>query len=201
MDLLNIINTGIIKKIITTGLFAWLVFYGCQPASRYKILSALFDGVPEPNSGAVVTDSTKTDKPPAPGTKSKINSTDNRKFIHAVFRMSYCGKCHDSGKGHKLLEKEPELCYFCHDDYRNMYKFLHGPVLAGMCTSCHNPHQSDYPNLLDRYGTDLCMYCHQAAQLPTDQDHDLKIVKNCLPCHNTHGADNTNLLTKSGGEE
>ena len=39
-------------------------------------------------------------------------------------------------------------------------KHVHPPVKDGMCTTCHNPHDSAEPKLLTQPVKDLCTSCH-----------------------------------------
>jgi len=43
-----------------------------------------------------------------------------------------------------LAAESPALCANCHDKKLFEGKVVHGPVAAGMCLGCHNPHASDF---------------------------------------------------------
>jgi len=102
------------------------------------------------------------------------------------------------GKNFKLTESVLKLCYQCHAEFGTM-KSLHPPVKDGMCTTCHDPHDSAQPKLLARPVKDLCLSCHSAktnhkyVHLPTAQG-------DCTSCHNPHQSANARLLVKDGAE-
>ncbi len=102
------------------------------------------------------------------------------------------------GKNFKLAEPVPQLCYQCHAAFGTMKSF-HPPVKDGMCTTCHDPHDSAEPKLLTKPAKNLCLSCH-----PDKTDH--KFVHpptaegDCTSCHNPHESANARLLVKDGAE-
>ena len=95
----------------------------------------------------------------------------DKKVVHAAVHMG-CTTCHAEldasstphkakGKAPKGLSVEgPALCAKCHDDKLFEGKLVHGPVAAGMCMGCHNPHSSDNQGLLKKKPAALCLDCH-----------------------------------------
>ena len=78
------------------------------------------------------------------------------KSVHAALGMG-CATCHKQveGKNHPaekgsivLTQSMPGLCYSCHDESKFKGKSVHQAVSGGMCTGCHNAHQSNYPKIL-----------------------------------------------------
>ncbi len=73
------------------------------------------------------------------------------------------------------MDKNPGLCYRCHERKNFTREFRHEPVDGGDCSSCHDVHGSELPNMLvasypqDRYQAfdpaqyDLCFSCHEAG--------------------------------------
>lgn len=66
-------------------------------------------------------------------------------------------------------------------------EFVHGPVGAGVCISCHNPHGSFRENQLARDDRDMCMICHEAKR----EEFSKKVVhapveEGCSTCHDPH---------------
>ena len=61
-----------------------------------------------------------------------------------------------------LLKNETTsgLCFSCHENNKTNRAFVHGPVAAGDCNICHNPHSAPYDNLAEEKGADLCLLCH-----------------------------------------
>jgi predicted CXXCH cytochrome family protein len=96
------------------------------------------------------------------------------------------------------------VCYSCHDIYREEFsakKYKHGPVAAGYCTSCHDPHGSNLRYQL--YGKDkveLCLSCHEKKKEEIRKKssiHGAITVYGCTGCHDAHGADYFYQLKKS----
>lgn len=82
-------------------------------------------------------------------------------------------------------------------------KSAHQPFAAGQCTVCHQPHQSEYANLLrNGEGSEHCFGCHTdkrtaLAQLP----HVHKpALQSCLTCHGPHSTDNPKLLKQAAND-
>jgi len=57
-----------------------------------------------------------------------------------------------------------ETCMKCHDNVLGG-KFKHGPVDAGLCSLCHNPHASPNPAWLRKSSWDLCATCHTSQAM------------------------------------
>jgi predicted CXXCH cytochrome family protein len=118
-----------------------------------------------------------------------------------------CDTCHQSisaphpqkkAKTFKLTEDVPGLCYQCHPRFGAM-KHVHPPVKDGMCTTCHNPHDSAEPKLLVQPAKDLCASCH-----PDKTNfafvHGPAATGDCTSCHNPHESNNGRLVVKNGAE-
>ena len=61
----------------------------------------------------------------------------------------------------------------------------------GECDSCHQPHASKYPKLLDVVGTDLCLACHTdfKKQLASVKFTHKALDEGCDHCHDAHGSE------------
>ncbi len=93
------------------------------------------------------------------------------KNVHPAVSMG-CTRCHsgvDARKTpHKLNKKypkgllwsQPGLCYGCHDSAPFIKKHIHPAMADGQCRTCHNPHSSNNPFLLEQPETELCNNCH-----------------------------------------
>ncbi len=116
-----------------------------------------------------------------------------------------CDTCHQAiakehpqkkAKTFKLTQEVPGLCAQCHPTYGTM-KSLHSPVKDGMCTTCHNPHDSAEPKLLAQPMKELCASCH-----PDKSDfkfvHGPASTGDCTSCHNPHESKNKALTVKEG---
>ncbi len=75
---------------------------------------------------------------------------------------------------------------------------MHGPIAVGVCAMCHNPHQSDFPKMLNAAGNAVCYICH------TDKAETFKgkkfmhnpVKEQCTGCHNPHVSDYVKQLVK-----
>ncbi len=121
------------------------------------------------------------------------------RFTHGPFAAEECSRCHDlsrasgfrdstdGGQGigasaelaeaGRLHVPVVELCLRCHTDYSvdapgNADLWTHGPVAAGWCVLCHQPHSSDYADLLVyEPSARLCSQCHLRDELLDTQEH------------------------------
>lgn len=157
---------------------------GCAPSSRQAVLSFFFDGVPVPEAES------KNKETVRPATDSltvtEINTPVDLVVVHQPYREKACGICHNPENMGKLLLPEPDLCYQCHEDLHNFNQVLHGPVDAGYCTQCHNPHSANDSSLLRYKGQELCYSCHDKELLKKNPLHE-SVSGDCLNCHNAHG--------------
>lgn len=110
--------------------------------------------------------------------------------FHAELDLAECVGCHpDSGKGGGWgLPKgktESVLCAACHE-LKEKGPFVHGPVAAGVCYPCHDPHGSAHPHFLVATGRDLCLTCHNqglsAGHIGERKNAD------CTSCHDPHSS-------------
>ena len=114
-----------------------------------------------------------------------------------------CDSCHESvetshpqkGKAtFKLVQPVGELCTTCHDA-KSSFPVTHGPVSAGDCTSCHDPHASDEKPLLEGKTDDLCAGCHVDVKESLGKAHvHAAIDAGCTTCHDPHGSAHAKLL-------
>lgn len=137
----------------------------------------------------------------------------NQPYGHKILQNAMsCADCHNPhGTFQKSLTRlsagnEPG-CLSCHGDKRGPFAFEHAPVQLEGCNSCHAPHGSANPRLLNRHEVRFnCLECHaNGPVLPTTLTsrnlgvlppalHDLKQpqYRNCTVCHvKVHGS-NTN---------
>ncbi len=126
--------------------------------------------------------------------------------IHAPVEQDACDACHESddeaSHAFELSAELDELCAECHDELIEDFKFLHGPVAAGECTSCHSPHASEHDTLLLAEGAQVCTKCHTdiALKLSKSAFVHQPAAEDCLTCHNPHGSDHKMILNSSTPE-
>lgn len=165
-----------------------LFLASCAPQVRYNVLSFFFDGVPDPDLEVNV----------APGDSLVLASltTDSITFpvevkpsvlYHYPYQEKECMLCHDPESVGSLISAEPNLCYQCHEDYSQIYSNLHGPVEAGYCSVCHEPHMSKVENLLQLEVNKLCAKCHVEFSENQPDFHIRLDDEKCTVCHNPHG--------------
>ena len=101
-------------------------------------------------------------------------------------------------------------CVKCHTDKRGPFVHEHPPVRVEGCPTCHNPHGSTNPRLLNRPAVfTLCLECHNdvmgfgpaQAGIPNPNRtlHNLAEPRfqNCVTCHvRIHGSNNDSLFRR-----
>lgn len=99
-----------------------------------------------------------------------------------------------------LVATPRSLCWTCHPGLAEdrMSEFPHQPFAMSNCISCHDPHASDYEQLLVNASEDLCMMCHpMGTQLNRTYAHPPAKKLHCLECHEAHGSDYQGILVAS----
>jgi predicted CXXCH cytochrome family protein len=130
--------------------------------------------------------------------------------IHGPVGLGVCAVCHnphgDAYRFQLWADGKGEICISCHTDKQVLYDEstsvnVHGIIIGGGCTSCHNPHASEERFLLSKPINELCISCHNTFEgiktghpvgghpVSGDRDprrKDRKFV--CTSCHNPHGS-------------
>ncbi|MDX2414505.1 MAG: cytochrome c3 family protein [Bacteroidales bacterium] len=167
----------------------------CSVKDNYKALSFFFDGVPDPADTLVIPESVIKE---LADNNRLVNDTLEQKVKRVLYHQPYvnkgCSKCHDRNSVGIMIMEEPDICYQCHDNFNNTYKFIHGPVEGGFCTTCHDPHQSSEGFLLKEPIHDLCLYCHIREDISPGKGHQARDNNACNDCHNPHGGINRLML-------
>lgn len=183
------------KKTIYALFIAVLLFFAaCSTQNYYRTLSFFFDGVPDlvDVKEAVVMDSLQT---AASDTKDQLSQVSKSAlYLHRPYLEKECASCHNQGRMGSLSEPQPALCYQCHDNFGEQYTSEHGPMAAGYCSECHNPHRAKQKNLLVRTRQDLCFGCHETSVISESVFHNIVEESDCIACHDPHGSNNHSLL-------
>ncbi len=117
-------------------------------------------------------------------------------FLHNPVKEGDCDMCHGELSGHNQnpaafkfeeINDIGELCYSCHDNF-DIRPFMHGPVAAGDCTSCHSPHGSSNKYQLLDHGSELCFTCHEQDIMSGAFAHGPAETGACLACHDPHSS-------------
>jgi predicted CXXCH cytochrome family protein len=143
--------------------------------------------------------------PAASCTASCHTDFAKKKHIHppAESGNDCASMCHEPVKEGKHAFKpmpanKTEVCTMCHA--QPVAAHQHPPAQAGLCTTCHNPHQSDHARLLRKPVPELCFTCHEPAKFKGKVVHGPVAEGNCVGCHAPHSAKNKPLLDKTSPE-
>ncbi len=185
---------------ILCALVCALSLGGClhmDPLQKHKILTTVFDGVPDLPSLDELCQENIEDlfnkyyeqriAEAAGGdweeTKSKSRRTGSK---HRPWKEKNCLACHNFQADNKLKLPKNKICLMCHKNFIQG-KYVHGPVAVGACLACHNPHNSPNPSLLRRSLKTICYKCHKERR-QAYRMHDRVISKGmyCINCHDPH---------------
>ncbi len=113
-----------------------------------------------------------------------------------------CHRVHTSRAQPLLAEKEPDLCYGCHQEAKSDFaKPFHHRVNEGLvgCNDCHNLHGTATERQLRTLpsGDAVCYKCHADKQGPFVYEHVPVKTEGCTACHTPHGSTNPRLLKVS----
>jgi predicted CXXCH cytochrome family protein len=199
MDLWNQRNRTIrmakSNKILMAGFIVISSFMvSCSPKLHNNVLTFFFDGVPSPDTIKTSTDKGHKDGGNSEEFRSEPVEANNGFTVHYPYKEKECFSCHDEKSKSELILPQPDLCYSCHEDFSKKFKFIHGPVAGGYCTSCHNPHMSKDKNLLIRSGQQICLNCHESKSVLKNDVHKDIADSECTLCHNPHGGENRFIL-------
>ncbi len=104
------------------------------------------------------------------------------------------------GKDSELKLPADEVCWMCHGDIgpQRSMAFTHNPFMKGRCSSCHNPHASDFKALMTQDERDLCVTCHPIGrEVNRKQSHPPVAGRYCLTCHHPHASDYRGILVSN----
>ena len=172
-----------------------LILISCSPSKSNRVVSFFFDGVPVKDSTRTVRNSgSESDSLNSDVFRASPIVSNSGYTVHYPYRENDCYSCHDEKSKSELILPQPDLCYTCHDDFSTKYKYVHGPVSSGYCTSCHNAHMSKGKKLLIRTGQNLCLFCHDSGPLLKTETHKDIADSECILCHNPHGGEDRFIL-------
>lgn len=170
------------------------LFGACSPELGHGVKTFLFDGVPTPYKVEVSKVNDSLIGLSTSINRNALSSVRDDFYYHEPYKEKDCLSCHDENNKGKLKLEPLQLCNECHDDFKNTYEVLHGPVASGNCMACHTPHKSKTRNLLVESEQDLCLDCHNMARIFQDKAHKDIEDTSCIECHNTHGGRDNNFL-------
>lgn len=207
---------------LTAGL-AVVCGSGCEPHTKHAVLTFFFTGVPPLGEDGVAVDATNVAVAPAADTQKRKSSmvVPRTSFSHGPYASGACYLCHETsatggfrGLGNRkdaagsvarpgivpgrLVAPLSELCTGCHETKslqtaRKAGLWVHSPVSAGPCITCHGPHSGAQKYFLAKAGGESCLECHRAGSNSSKGVH--RETENCLDCHNAHFGKDRRLLT------
>lgn len=178
---------------IVCALFA---LNACDPLTRHKVSSTIFDGVPSmPPADQFCQDfhEKKVLELAAAAAKVPTAAEELKKKEaasgHPPYKEKRCNDCHDKTQDSGLIKPKDQVCFVCHPGIMDKF-YVHGPVAVGACLDCHDPHSSTEPALLKVEKKKLCVTCHKEKRV-ADAMHT-KVTDSgmaCTDCHNPHDGD------------
>ncbi len=180
------------RKVIILFISMALLLSGCDPATRYKVTSTIFDGVPKlPPAEQYCKEyhEHKTEEDLAAAKKKEQEATRGRDSVHPPYEDKRCNDCHNKDTDSGFVAPVKALCFVCHTGFIKG-SFVHGPAAVGSCLECHVPHSSQYPSLLREQGQALCKRCHREDRLVKSL-HSQSNTKgmDCIDCHDPHAGE------------
>lgn len=170
----------------------------CSEMTRYRVLSFLLDGVPEPGAsrptpGRVDTEAHAPARVPEPSgspAEAVPPAAGREAYAHPPYRDYKCSGCHTTLSGQPFRSVEDGLCQACHRDIPGQAVFVHGPVAVNACLFCHHHHAAPFPKLLVSDPATLCFRCHNQEDLTAGEHHpdvhrDYE-RQSCIECHDPH---------------
>jgi predicted CXXCH cytochrome family protein len=175
------------------SLAACLLLAGCDPVTRHKTLTTIFDGVPSLPEPAelcreYVEKQAQMATAPATSGEDKESAGKKTSSIHAPYEEKRCNDCHNTNeeKSGGLILPARELCLSCHTGFIKG-SFVHGPVAVGECLACHLPHSSSLPSLLIKNKNEICAGCHREKRLALAMHNNFVARRiDCVECHDPH---------------
>jgi predicted CXXCH cytochrome family protein len=180
--------------VLTTSLATVCLLSACAEATRYRVLSFFFDGVPRPGTSGVATGAV-AGQPSAQ--RSQAAPKPRVIYPHSPYREKRCRDCHDPDTGLLLKTVSEGLCQACHPGVPGSVTYVHGPVAVNECLTCHSPHQARHPRLLLDDVTPLCFSCHKRSYLSEGAHHEDAEDRDCSTCHDPHGGSGRFFLRRS----
>ena len=134
--------------------------------------------------------------------KAQFNMPIHHKVNEGLVKCTDCHDVHGTFLANNLrsTEDQNQICTKCHTDVRGPFTFEHAPVRAEGCVTCHTPHGTQNPRLLNMPSiATLCNQCH--SPLSAGGVHGLDAgsttVTPCVTCHTMiHGSNVSPAFTR-----
>lgn len=115
-----------------------------------------------------------------------------RFYLHSGVKAIDCKECHKIRRDkfdftRNVPARSDCTTGNCHGNKMATEQYVHGPVGAGVCISCHNPHGSFREKQLARDDRSMCLVCHEGKA----EEFNKKVVHapvqdGCSTCHDAH---------------
>ncbi|MCL2660612.1 MAG: cytochrome C, partial [Acidobacteriaceae bacterium] len=136
---------------------------------------------------------------------SDVKPAFSQPFHHKVNEgLMTCSDCHNphgtfQGKALRTTADQNDICTKCHLETAGPFVYEHPVVKQEGCLSCHTPHGSANPRLMNVASVNqLCLRCHSttnpagvpSAKQPQGPNHSLTgVYVSCTTCHaQIHGS-------------
>lgn len=168
------------------------VLAGCDPVTRHKVTSTIFDGVPTLPPAEQFCQEYHEKKSAEEKAGAVNKQTANAASVgskHLPYDEKKCNNCHDKTQESGLIKPKNQLCFVCHPKIVAK-RMQHGPAAVGSCLECHDPHTSNYPFLLKAPPKEVCATCHAERRLAFEMHN--KVTRTgmlCADCHDPHAGD------------
>jgi predicted CXXCH cytochrome family protein len=171
---------------------------GCNKYTRYKVLTAVFDGVPHPDDRTE--EVTGLEEVSLGDEEWRLAALPVRYTHPSAGTEGGCALCHGPPKDMVIPGKD--MCVRCHAHVTDKKTFIHGPAVLD-CIVCHEPHESKTKSLLKIIGNELCFECHYRQNredaYKTEEHRDMEEMEYvCLACHDPHGGKDRFFVKKGG---
>jgi predicted CXXCH cytochrome family protein len=139
------------------------------------------------------------------------NLVDKGTWRHSTTVNQQCLACHQqSVKPWRIgfpKVSVRDYCLNCHAGKRSWLskRFIHGPIVFGGCTLCHNPHSENHRYQVFEEGSlALCIVCHgdkenlvaEKKEERVQYVHGVIFGSGCIVCHDPHATDQQFMLKK-----
>lgn len=129
-----------------------------------------------------------------------------RRKIYRAFLVFVCASISSMLVADRAYAKNKQVslkkCLKCHPDLRQEMasKGAHAPFKNLECSSCHNPHTSNYKHLVKDQIGKLCKSCHEGKKKVFGKKYSHSPFEEgaCLKCHEPHSSKNRKLLLAAG---
>jgi predicted CXXCH cytochrome family protein len=184
-------KSRLLKRSAHLTLALSLLLTGCDPVTRHKALTTIFDGVPSlPPPEELCRQyaaELETKGKARPDAATQEGST-RKSSSHPPFDEKRCTDCHADDKtvSGGLKTSKTELCFTCHTGFLKE-AYQHGPAAVGDCLACHLPHTSNNPSLLVEEPALICRKCHRERRIAESMHETFAARKLlCVDCHSPH---------------